>query len=61
MKPAERGPGGSLTETYCTPRGMINEKMVKMGSWGPLGGFLGASWEASWELLGGLLGVKFPS
>ena len=62
LKPAERGPGGSLTETYCTQLGMIpkNEPlpekmfiiMVKMGllgaSWGPLGSLLGAKLGPSW-------------
>ena len=72
MKPAERGPGGGLTATYCTPF----ERSLKSGtppvrnghseaedgvleaSWGPLGRLLGASWGLPWAS-GGLLGASW--
>ena len=58
LKPAERGPGGGLTATYCTQRGMMKNSTPHTGnahfyeedwaSWGPLGSLLAP--------LGGLLG-----
>ena len=67
FKPAERGPGGGLTATYCTQVGVRNEKCNTFhmksrfhnedgASWGPLG----TSWRGSWGPLGaswGLLGA----
>ena len=65
LKPAERGPGGGLTATYCTPLGRIwkthplpREMLIfiwqvrLLGSLlEPPGGLLGASWRP----LGGVL------
>ena len=66
IQPAERGPGGGLTATYCTQPGMIENGpllhrmlvfMVKMGrlgaSWDPLGG-------SSWGQDGAKLGQVGP-
>ena len=60
FKPAERGPGGGLTATYCTQLGMMKNGTPPTrnahfygedgASWGLLG--------ASWRPLGGLLGAK---
>ena len=59
FKPAERGPGGSLTATYCTPfeepgkMRPLPQKMAILRLKMALGGLFGASWEP----LGGLLGA----
>ena len=72
FKPAERGPGGGLTATYCTQ--LCNYARACKNATPPIRNAnfyyqdepLGASWEplgsllgASWERLGGLLGASW--
>ena len=63
LKPAERGPGGVLTETYCTPWGMsknVTPPTRNAYFYVEDGAKLGSSCylEASWGHLGGNLEIQ---